>query len=244
MRADKEAGTFVRKTGYMKTTITGLLLAAVFHFNTYSQDTLVLLSGKTITGEITFAKEKEISIISKGFLSDKEYSFYKDELFSVSRGFTKTVLYAQDITGENKFSVEQMEAYINGLNDGRKYYHTPVTTIAGFVTGATGGFFGFWGMTIPAAYVFAAGIKTPELETPFLIPVNVKVIAEAPEAKQYGLSFTTIDNYKSTDEESIIPYYKYGYETAAKDKKIKNAIFGSVAGFVALAVTSYILVAR
>ena len=44
--------------------------------------------------------------------------------------------------------------------------------------------------------------------------------------------------------ESIVPYYKYGYETAAKDKKIKNAIRGSIVGFVALVVTSYIMVAK
>jgi hypothetical protein len=226
----------------MKTTIITLFFVFFAMVNTYSQDTLVLLSGRTITGEITFVKENEILLVSKGRLFNNEQNFYNDEIYSVSRGITNTVLYTQDSAAGKIFSVDQMAAFIEGQKDARKNYHAPLATIGGFATGVTGGFFGFWGITIPASYVFIAGIKTPKLETQNQMPENIKVISKIPEAKQYGLKYIVIDN--EIYEESVVPYYKYGYEIAAKDKKIKNAIGGSIAGFVALVVTSYILVAR
>lgn len=226
----------------MKTTIICLLFVLFTYANASSQDTLVLLDGKTVTGEIIFTKDYEISMVSHGKFYKTEHTYYKDEIFSVSRGLTKTILYTPDSSAEKRFSVVQMAAFIEGLKDGRKNYHAPLATIGGFATGATGGFFGFWGMTIPAAYVFAAGIKTPKLEME--MPVLTNEIAIMPEPKTIGLKYTSVNKESAVCEESTIPYYKYGYETAAKDKKIKNAIFGSVAGFVSLAITSYILMAR
>ena len=203
-----------------------------------------MLDGKIITGEITFTKENEILIESNRRLINKELSFYKDEVFSVSRGNEKSILYIQDTCTGKMFSVNEMAGFIEGLQDGRKNYHAPFATIGGFVTGVTGGFFGFWGMTIPTTYVFIVGIKTPKLNLKrhSELPERINIVAQ--EVNQYGLKNTVVEKDITVYEESIVPYYKYGYETAAKDKKIKNAICGSIVGFVTLVVTSYFLVAR
>jgi len=155
----------------------------------------------------------------------------------------KTLLYTRDSANGNLFNTEQMSYFIKGLQEGREHYHAPFATLGGFVSGVTGGFFGFWGMTIPTTYVFITGIKTPKINMPLQVSENL-LSENEPALPEYGLKYNTTSEFEQTDADIYAPYYNYGYKAAAKDKKIKNAIKGGVIGFIAFVATSYVMISR
>jgi hypothetical protein len=220
-----------------------IVVLTLSSFKGVSQDTVVFLSGKTISGNITSANKSGISITTKGLLFKNSRQFYKDELFSMSIDNHKSILYSPDSTNGIEFNVLQMSYYIKGLQYGKKHYHAPFATIGGFTSGVTGGLLGFWGITIPTVYVLLTGIKTPKVKSSF---ENIENILPAKEENPgtYGLKYNTPTTIENNEKAQYVSYYNSGYQTAAKDKKIKNAIKGGIIGFVALIASSYLLIIR
>ena len=215
----------------------------VYGLNAFSQDTLVFLSGKTINGNITSTNNVGISITTKGLLFKNNRHFFKDELFLMSIEGHRTILYSTDTSTGNVFSTDQMNYYIKGIQEGKEHYHAPFATLGGLATGVTGGVFGFWGMTIPTTYVFITGIKNPKINMPLQVSENL-ITEQQYSFPEYGLKYNEAKESKVTKEDLYEPYYNFGYQTAAKDKKIKNAIKGGIIGFIAFVATSYMMVLK
>lgn len=221
--------------------ITGLLMISL---KSYSQDTLLFLSGKTVVGNITSTTNLGISITIPGKLFKNTRRYYKDELFFMSNQGHRTILYSKDTSNENNFDIKQMSYFIKGIQEGKEHYHAPFATLGGIATGLTGGIFGFWGTTIPTTYVFITGIKTPKINMP-IHNITKEIIHEnLPKIPEYGLKYDARPILEQSEEDIYAPYYNYGYQTAAKDKKIKNAIKGGIIGFIAFVAASYIMVSH
>ena len=223
--------------------ITGLFIFIFFLTGSlYSQDTITLLDGKTITGNIIMKSDTGVVISSHGLFSIRQKRVYNDEIFSLNNGSSESIMYKQDSSDINSFNVTQMSSFIDGLKDGRKNYHAPMATIGGFVAGATGGVLGFWGLFIPSTYVFIAGTKTPKLKTVPVFYKKLDFIAKNTDPKKYGLAFNSKEVDETNSSDSYYNCYKNGYQEAAKDKKVKNAIVGSILGVVTFIAGSYMIV--
>lgn len=229
----------------MKTIIVIIAMIVMGTSNTFSQDSLLLLSGKIYTGQISENSTTFIRIWKDKSITNSSKLIYKDEIYSFVKNGQTTVLYNPDSNNGLVFNKSEMLSFIKGLQDGKKQYHSPFSTIGGFVAGATGGVFGFWGTTIPSTYVFIAGIKTPKVNISFPVEENLDLI-EAKNDKTidvgYGLMKKQGTEITPSENQKYYQCYKYGYETSAKDKKIKNAIKGSIIGFITFVATSYIVI--
>ena len=207
----------------------------------FSQDSLLLLNGKILNGKITAINDTGVVIKGKGLFNKHKY-VYNDELFAVKSGLTETIVYVPDSFGNESFSVEQMRWYIKGQQNARKNYHAPLATAGGFLAGSAGALLGFWGMTtVPISYVFLAGIKTPECKLTEEPNEVIMQLARQSGEYSYGKTNMNVINSVTYPDESLRECYKYGYESAAKDKKIKNTVKGSVVGMIAVFAGSFIL---
>ncbi|MBI5541211.1 MAG: hypothetical protein HY951_14185 [Bacteroidia bacterium] len=205
----------------------------------HSQDTILLLTGKTFYGQITEITNNYIRIRTEGFHINKSKLLYNDELFSYNKNNKENILYKIDSINGSGLNQIEMGYFIKGLQSGRKNYHAPLATLGGFAAGITGGAFGFWGSIIPSSYVFITGIRTPHVNTTFPCTDNIS-IPENPTNLNYGLKYTSSINVTSNNENIYSSFYESGYRASAKDKKIKNSIKGSVIGFAAFIAASLI----
>lgn len=225
----------------MKTKILTIAMFVLGISTAFSQDTLLLLSGKSYSGEITEISKTYIRIwVDKSFINSSKL-IYNDEIFSFVNNNETTVLYKPDSSYEINFSELEMSFFIKGLQDGKKQYHAPFATIGGFAAGATGGAFGFWGTVIPSSYVIIAGIKKPKINNPFPTSGTLAIIKSSKE-EGYGLKNNPKQEIMANNNEIYFPYYQSGYEASAKDKKIKNAVKGSIIGFIAFIATSVLII--
>lgn len=215
----------------MKTKLS-LTLIFVFCISiTFSQDTLLLLTGKIYSGQITEISNNFIIIKTEGKKLNPLKLIYNDELFSFVKNNNETIIYKPDSINESTFNALEMKYFIKGTQDGKKFYHAPFATIGGFAAGMTGGVFGFWGSIIPTSYVLITGLKTPKVKTSF--PDEDKITLPANQVNlSYGLKFSPIKEVMPTNDQIYNSFYEYGYNISAKDKKIKNSIKGSVLGVV------------
>lgn len=224
----------------MKTKIVILAMFVLVISNAFSQDSLFLLSGKSYAGQISEISKTYIRIWNNRSIFNSSKLIYNDEIYSFIKNNQTTILYKPDSNSGLVFSTIEMSYFIKGLQDGKKQYQAPLATMGGFVAGAAGGIFGFWGTVIPSSYVFITGIKNPKINMVFPTEESI-VITENPKKEVYGLQNTIKPEITPTDEQIYYPYYQYGYEISAKDKKIKNAIKGSIIGFVTFIATSLIV---
>ena len=174
-------------------------------FESFSQDTLLLLNGKVLNGKI-FAMDDE-TIYFNTFGKKKLNVIDRDEIFSVKRknGFN-LMYYKQDTAIGNDFTVGQMRKYILGEQQAMKFYKSPLSTTGGIVSGIAGiVFLDFWGLPVPALYTIIVSSKKPKIKKKYLINTDL------------------INNQ----------YFVNGYQSYAKHKKAKNAIKGGIIGLAA-----------
>lgn len=184
-----------------------LLFFFLFGLNFYSnaQDTIVLLSGKTI-----IAKNIAVGMYSVTYYSLKENSWQKrigpESVFSIKHADgTERIVYERDSLEEEDYTVEQMRMYVRGEQDAMKYYKNNVNKIAAFACGGVASFFGFYGLIGPAIYSTVSGSVSPIMEKQ---KVSDPVLLHADE-------------------------YREGYQRKVRDKKVKSSILYGIAGFAA-----------
>lgn len=223
----------------MKTKLSITIILALCINIVHSQDTILLLTGKTFFGQITEITNNYVRIRTERFHINQSKLIYNDELFSFNKNNKETILYKPDSISGTSFSQMEMSYFIKGLQSGKKNYHAPLATIGGFAAGLTGGAFGFWGTIIPSSYVFITGIRTPKINT-YIQGDNNIAIPENKTNLNYGLKYTSSINVVPTDINNYSSFYESGYRVSAKDKKIKNSIKGSVIGLAAFIAASLI----
>ena len=186
-----------------------LFLFSGSSFITNAQDTIVLLSGKTI-----IAIGIEVGMYSVTYHktdAGKQKRISPDEVFSIIHiDGTERIIYQRDSLEEgDDYTVEQMRMFIRGEQDAMKYYKNNSNKIAAFACGVGISYFGFYGIVGPAIYSTLIGSFSPDME----------------KQKVSDPSLIHVDEYKD------------GYQRKARDKKIVQSIFYGLAGFAAGVVT-------
>jgi hypothetical protein len=180
---------------------------------------LILLLATSLSAQnklwLANGKMKEIGEYN---LEKKDFVIYKNkkgkfksierfDVFSIiDQSKNEQIIYLPDSVDNESFTVAEMRAFVQGEYDAHQNFKSPLTTIGG--AGISGG-----------AAVFISPIYSP------LIP-----------AVYCGVIGAT----KTSEKKIIIPkeyenndHYLLGYKKATKQKRVKNAIFGSLIGLAA-----------
>ncbi|MCX6291242.1 MAG: hypothetical protein NT126_05710 [Bacteroidetes bacterium] len=184
---------------------TSLLLLLIFLFTSYSkaQDTIVLLSGKTIVA--SSIEYGGYAISYKGMKAGSRMKRIGSEnIFSIIHpDGSERIMYQPDSIDETDFNVEQMRMFIRGEQDAMKYYKNNLNKAVAFFCGGGSSLFAIYGLVGPAIYSTASGSFSPDI------------------SKQK----VSDPLWLHADE------YREGYERKIRDKKIRNSILYGFAGF-------------
>ncbi len=184
-----------------------LFLFFLLNFSFYSkaQDTLVLMSGKTIV-----AKNVELGGYYLSYYTMKEKSKQKrfdlQNVFSIKyAGKPERIIYEPDSLEQDDYNVDQMRMYIKGEQDAIKYYKNNLNKLGAFAFGGVSAYFSFYGIIGPAVYSTVIGSFIPDIQT----------------QKVSDPALLRVDEYRA------------GYEKKIRENKTKNAILYGLAGFAA-----------
>lgn len=205
------------------------------------QDTITLINGDVIIGNTISNDNELVNINVKKMFRHKIINIDIEDIYTISFSGKDSIYYSQDSSNGNYFTIEQMGNCIKGIKDANKNYKPKFAAIGGFLSGLTGGSFGFWGICIPTTYVLTSGLKAPKISKNAIIDTLDYNIYIADSKPIYGKEYfpkktksTTTENQKFNNK-----YYKYGYISKSKDKKVKASIKGSIAGFTIFVIASY-----
>lgn len=195
--------------GFMIKQFSGLLAMLLLSCSgLYSQDSIVLFNGKTLTGNVT--NDKNLTFVSCEFQKGKKLKsklIAKEDIFGIYyKDSIVDTLYAPIAAEEITFTFDEMQRFISGEQLARAKYHPRWATICGAATGLGGIYLGFYGMLIPTAFVAVAS-STP------VKPVKKKYFPPD----------------RANDE-----FFIEGFKQEAKRKKLVNSVIGGVSGFLVL----------
>ena len=192
-----------------------LFLFFLLSFNFYlkAQDTLVLLSGKTIA-----VKNVELGGYYLSYHTLKENSKEKhmslDNVFSIKYASkSERIIYEPDSLEPDDYNIDQMKMYIRGEQDAIKYYKNNLNKVGAFLFGGASAYFSFYGIIGPAVYSTVIGSFTPNLD----------------KQRVSDPALLKVDEYRS------------GYEKKIRENKTKNAILYGLAGF-ATGVATFVVI--
>ena len=192
--------------------ITGLTL--MLSTPIFAQDIIQLMNGRTVEGKVISIQQSVLRYESKKKNKTRIVEMETDRIFSILYGDGHSqVLYKQDSQNGGYISVEEMRYFILGEQDAYRGYKAPFTTIFGFAAGVAGGGYLPFSLGIPFAYT---GLNA-------LPKIRIKR--------------KTVSNPDYLTKETYI----MGYERVARNKKIQNAVKGSVVGLVA-GVTTFMFI--
>lgn len=222
----------------MKTTILLSAVLILISMTAHAQDRVVLMNGKTLNGKVSDFSGKKIVFEFPGRNDIKRKTIDREDVFSIRYNNSDFQYYKCNPAEGNYLTSTQMKHYLKGRHEASLNYHAPLATIGGLVTGVSGAFIGFYGIAIPTAYVFTTGMKTPKK------PITIS----APEIPDFIVSNTMTSEAHSAEEsievleeQAFQYYFNEGYIAKAKDKKIKNALKGTVIGFIGFAIGSFFI---
>jgi hypothetical protein len=184
--------------------------------NLIAQERLLMLSGKELLIQPNSLKEDSAKLEYNDFLKGKKRSLKKDNVFSYKneKGYEK-VFYREDSTSvNNDLSISEMRSYIQGEQEARKYYKAPFATVGSFLIGSGSGYFlYFYSLIPPGAYITIIGNHLPKMK-----------------------------DQKVSDPELLNnSMFVNGYQKRCNEKKIQNAVIGSLAGILTGAVLHQLL---
>ena len=185
-----------------------------FCFCLYSQnedflgkDTLVLIDGNLITN-IEFVEIKNDTIIYNKFKKKKvkQKIILKYDVFAILDEYgQETVIYEQNDSLGLEFTEEEMRFYLDGLANGWDTYNNYFIFLPGFLLSGASvlNFNPTTGIIVPILYPTAVFLFNPKIDNNPNIPEIYR------------------DN----------KHYKLGYRDAARGKKNRSAVYGSIAGY-------------
>lgn len=223
----------------MKVFLTTFLFTVLI-FNAYSQeqDSLILLNGKVIRGEIKgadvdFINLKELD--KKGRVYDTKIEKYR--VFSYTQGGMETVVYQQNDEFNNFLSVKEAKHVSLGSYDARQNFKPHFVFWSSFALGLTAS---IWDTYLLQKSIDNEAYIGPHTSggffksKPSLFPVLAPVILSV------GWSFPS---FKVKEKDMIqkhllndVDYYR-GFHRIAKQKRMLGALKGSVLGIAAGMVT-------
>jgi hypothetical protein len=182
-----------------------------------AQDTINLLNGKQILAT-KITEDTSIKVLKYDIsIHDKILQRELDKLniYSIYYSDNKQkIIYRQDSALGYNLSEKDMSSYILGEREAIKNHKVPWITVSCFVVGVAAEHYAqFWGLLAPVVCATAFGVITPRIHA------------------SPNISFPLRDDFN----------FKEGYKYTATRKKVKNALFGSIVGFVACGIFEYSL---
>lgn len=192
-----------------------LVFLIILAKNSYSQDTIILINGKSEVGSIKEVNQNHKLIFYE--VAGKKGPKYKvvefSEVYMINYQFgTKLNIYKQDSSKGYNLSFYEVGKFIEGEQFAMKNYKAPWVTVGGAVAGAFIPALGgplLYGLGASIGYIGAFA---------FIKPSKKKYEDKNP------------DLFKDKA-------FKNGFVTQARKKRIMNSIYGTVIGFGATAIT-------
>ena len=181
-----------------------------------AQEKLLLMNGKVVLVQAQSVNEDSTRLVYKEFLKGKTKYVKKGQAFSIKneKGDEK-VFYREDSNSvTNDLTIAEMRSYIQGLQEGGRYYKAPFSAVGGVLLGAVSGYYlYFYSLIPPGTYLTIIGNHSPNM------------------AKQ-----------KVSDPELIKnAMFVNGYQKKCSEIKFRNAGIGSLAGILVGAVLHQLL---
>ncbi len=187
-----------------------LLIPAIF---VHGQGKINLMNGKIIAFDtISKGNMEKFNYVSH---DTKKVSAIKvSRIFSINYNDGKEELFFVADSTVSDFSVPQMREFVKGEQDCRLNYKPKAATVGGIIVGGAAGILGiFYGPVLPAIYATIVSASPPP------------DITKKPYADKILMNSD---------------YYAYGFEMAARKKKLKNSLLGGGIGF-GISVTAFII---
>jgi len=189
------------------------LMLGLFIASLNAQDAVLLINGKLLERKITDVNDNFITFEKNKkrlFSSKIKTSLIKVETSSVfsvkySSGM-ETVLYKPNPDAGFTLQEQEMQAFVYGEKWGRENFRAPWSTVMGFVAGAAGGYYQFYGVPVPVVASVVIGLNKPKASYYKRMP----------------------QGYAEN------PYFAAGFKDYGRKKKTANAIKGGLAGFLTM----------
>ncbi|MCC7050939.1 MAG: hypothetical protein IT239_04080 [Bacteroidia bacterium] len=192
------------------------ILLILINSRSLAQDKILMLNGKEINTHIVDTTFLHISTQDKP--GNKIQTIDRYRVFSINWSDNESVLYKQDTLIGNFLSEHDMRMFVYGGKDAVEYYKAPYTFWGGVAAGFVGG------------YVQPLVIIKTTSNTLLARPAFTPIIPIA-YCATIGLHWIKINKkhvsnplYLSEDA------YVFGYERAARGKRVQKAIWGSLTG--------------
>lgn len=184
-----------------------ILLLSLITLNLFSQDKILLISGKTIEGKILNIGEDTIRFQFRNKEKTEESFVESYRVFSINYDNGKEkIIYKYDSTTVNDRSIEELRNFIAGEQDALKGYKPAFAGLLPFL--------------ISGAITFVMKGSFAIIVVPFLTYMAFVVLFRA-----------GIDKHSVRDPKLLSnPDYIEGYKRIAKSKINRNALWGSIIG--------------
>tara|TARA_R110002050_G_scaffold149463_1_gene276119 strand:- start:172344 stop:172955 length:612 start_codon:yes stop_codon:yes gene_type:complete len=173
-----------------------------------AQDTITLLDGKVLEVEVVNSDSTAVTYNLKKRNKTIQKTISSELIFMIQYAQQKTdTIYFLSENNDHYLSVHEMQLFIYGEQDAKKYYKPTLTTVFGVAFGATFGYIlrdGFYVASVPLVYTVAAGVSTVKVK--FNDERNTQIMSH--------------------------PAYQEGYIKVARSKKAFNALGSSLVGTV------------
>lgn len=191
----------------MRKTLLFCLIYCLAAFSSNAQDVILLNNGASLECKVLSANDYEVKYeVTKKSGKKKTRYMEKEMVFSVMKeDGTEQIFYKRNPDRGNFLEVDQMRKFIYGAQDAQKHYKARLPFILGLGVSTLGG-------VVTGSFLLVA-----------LVPFGGTLIAAIPPVhphSRYARDKNLIDD----------PSYVLGYERTARNKKIMNALLGSVIG--------------
>jgi hypothetical protein len=204
---------------YKLKTLLSIVLSLLF-YQAFCQDTILLLTGKTINTKILSIDETGLYLLYQK--NGKSKVLNTEYIYSTTDSLGQTTIFYKPDTLYNSvdiaFTQEEMLYFIKGLQRGNNDSHSPIAMAGSIVVGVGSAYFPLFKIVAlspvyPAAYSVLVGFPNPSIE---------KIQAKYPELSK---------------KEPFV----FGYQEAVKSKRVKKSIIGGLSGLVVGVVSRVII---
>ena len=189
----------------MKASLFFLFIGALF-LNSSAQDTLLMMSGKSLLGKITDEDGAYILLeIPKNNGKTKVLSYDRAEIFSFKKAGKDSIVYQMDPVFGEELTQEEMRMFMYGQDDARNGHPMLYNQLGGFALG------------------LGTSLALDGGALPFLTPVMYSLTMQIPVVK---VKESAIMDQRNT----LSPYYLEGYNATARSKKFIKGFLSTMAG--------------
>ncbi len=183
-----------------------IVLSFAISISCYSQDTITFLNGKTANVKVDSIASDLVYFELVKKKKTKKRIVEAESVFSIKyKDGRDTILYKQDKSRPDSFTEEEMQLYIYGVQDARKGYKNPLTTI---ISGAAG---------------LGLGYALSDEFLVVTVPFAASVVAGTTGVR-YKKNSVRDEKFRKSEA------YQEGYFRTARSRKVFNALKGSVLG--------------